>query len=109
MKINSCAPERRKRGRRNPLEVLKSQEFVGGRVGTNFGSWCAESRSLSGNSHEKKQKKEISTLGIFFGSDEKKNVCRNLMSKRKEKTPTYLEPSETAYSDSKTITKQKDS
>ena len=109
MKINPCTPESRKRGRRNPLEVLKSQEFVGGRVGTNSGSWCAESRSLSGNSHEKKRKKEISTLGIFFGSDEKKNVCRNLMSKRKEKTPTYLEPSETAYSGSRTITKQKGS
>ena len=48
---------------------------------------------------KKNRKNEISTLGIFFGSDEKK----------KEKTPTYLEPSETAYSDSKTITKQKDS
>ena len=58
---------------------------------------------------KKKRKKEISTLGIFFGSDEKKNVGRNLMSKRKEKTPTYLEPSETAYSDTKTITKEKDS
>ena len=85
-KFNPCTPESRKHWRRNPLEVLKSQEFVGGRVGTNFGSWCAESRSLSGNSHEKKRKKEISTFGIFFGSDEKKNVCRNLMSKRKEKT-----------------------
>ena len=38
---------------------------------------------------KKKRKKEISTLGIFFGSDEKKNVGRNLMSKRKEKN-TYI-------------------
>ena len=36
---------------------------------------------------KKKRKKEISTFGIFFGSDEKKNVCRNLQKKRKN---TYI-------------------
>ena len=109
MKINPCTPGSRKRARRNPLEVLRSQEFVGGRVGTNFGSWCAESRSLSGNSHEKKTEERNKHTWNLFWFGWEKNVGRNLMSKRKEKTPTYLEPSETAYSDTKTITKEKDS
>ena len=110
LKVNPCTPESRKRGRRNPLQALKSQEFVRGRVGTNSGSWCAESRRLSGNTHEKKRQKEkMHSWNFCWFGWEKNTFFVILWSKEKKKTPSYLELSETAYSDTKTITKQKDS
>ena len=106
LSASHITPESRKRGRRSPLEALKSQEFVGGRVGTNSGSWCAESRSLSGNSHEKKpeERKLHSWYFCWFGW-EKIHLSQSYGQKKKN---TYIPGTFRSRldSDTKTITKQ---